>query len=544
MTDQSSDTADSNQAAAQPLFDADAWTAYLADRDLPTRHSSLQRLKHEIASPRSTLMSITAIIRSDPVLCLHVVRQAQALHARKGSDVTGIDHAIGTLGMERLGLLASRCQGLRLHPSRVAHLQYFRAIANSHHAATQCAQWLRTRHATYAEKGWVAALCYGAGTWALWLYAPLHMHRIQCRIRDEGMDPLDAQVETLGCSIQQLSLGLAQAWQLPPLIIAALDDDTSPSPRTLEKLHQRSLSDPRLSKDELRSLSHLLQQHYFPVKLANWLVQTTQQGWRKSRALGMYDIVNDYLGNELAETTALIHQNCALSAQLYHVPGTLAPAAEMLFIATATLPDQTLSEAELKVYPNRFPEPPPLPVPARPTPARHTTFADTQVYHQISERLEQGYTLYTRPAHILQGLLLGLSRGLGLRRLALQLVRSNQQLKTAQVMGIGDDDPITRLEADLDSSVLLRQLCARPACIWLNAGTRPQLLPMLPESYRLALGQQDGLMMAIFARDKAVALIYADPGDDPQPLESFHRDQFRALCTAASQAMERMLGQA
>jgi hypothetical protein len=51
-------------------------------------------------------------------------------------------------------------------------------------------------------------------------------------------------------------------------------------------------------------------------------------------------------------------------------------------------------------------------------------------------------------------------------------------------------------------------------------------------------------MMAIFARDKAVALIYADPGDDPQPLESFHRDQFRALCTAASQAMERMLGQA
>jgi hypothetical protein len=67
---------------------------------------------------------------------------------------------------------------------------------------------------------------------------------------------------------------------------------------------------------------------------------------------------------------------------------------------------------------------------------------------------------------------------------------------------------------------------------------------MLPESYRLALGQQDGLMMAIFARDKAVALIYADPGDDPQPLESFHRDQFRALCTAASQAMERMLGQA
>jgi hypothetical protein len=65
-----------------------------------------------------------------------VVRQAQALHASKGSDVTGIDHAIGSLGMERLGKLAKECKALRLHAHRTAELQYFRAIANSHHTAT------------------------------------------------------------------------------------------------------------------------------------------------------------------------------------------------------------------------------------------------------------------------------------------------------------------------------------------------------------------------------------------------------------------------
>lgn len=541
MHDPSSDTADSSPQANATLIGAEAWSAYLAERPLPTRLSSLQRLKRETASNRGTLMSITAIIKADPVLCMHVVRQAQALHASKGSDVTGIDHAIGSLGMERLGQLASNCEALRLHANRGAELQYFRAIANSHHAATQCAQWLRARHATYAEKGWVAALCHGIGTWSLWRHAPLHMHRIQCRMRDAGLDPSDAQIETLGCTIEQISLGLARTWQMPPLVLAALDNETSPSRHTLDKLHQRSLSDPRLNKDDLRSLSHLLQQHFFPVKLACWLTEITEQGWRTTRALGMYDIVNDYLGKELPETTALIHQNCALSAQQYHVPGTLAPAAEMLFLVSDCKHDKTLGAQELQRYRAECPHPPPLPTPP---PAKRTpraTFADAQAFQQISTRLLQGYNLYTRPGHILQGLLLGLSQGLGLKRLALQVVRPGQQLKTAQVIGIEDNDPITRLEADLDSSVLLKQLCARPSCIWLSASTRPRLLPMLPTSYRQALGGQDSLLMAIFTQGKPVALVYGDLGSQTSTLESFHRDQFRALCTAASHALDRML---
>ncbi len=543
MHDPSSETADSSPRAEAPLTGAEAWTTYLAARPLPTRHSSLQRLKRETVSDRGTLMSITAVIKADPVLCVHVVRQAQALHASKGSDVTGIDHAIGSLGMERLGQLAADCQALRVHPSCIAELQYFHAVANSHHAATQCAQWLRARHATYAEKGWVAALCYGIGSWALWRHAPLHMHRINCRIHDAGLDPIDAQMETLGCSVQQISAGLAQAWQLPPLIIGALDDDTSPSRLTLDKLHQRSLSDPRLNKEELRRLSHLLQQHFFPVKLANWLVDTTQLGWSTARARNMFVIVNDYLGKELPDTSALIHQTCALAAQQYHVPGTLAPATEMFFIASDHQRHQPLGEAELQRYRGTFPEPAPLPEPPAASAQQPATFADAEAYQQISKRLQQGYNLYTRPAHILQGLLRGLSQGLGLRRLALQVVRQQQQLKTAQVIGIDDDDPITRLEADLDSSALLKQLCARPGCIWLSASTRPRLLPMLPLAYRQAMGQQDGLMMCIFAHDKPVALIYGNLGDPPQALDNFHRDQFRALCTAASQALDRMLSQ-
>ncbi|MFC6671641.1 HDOD domain-containing protein [Marinobacterium aestuariivivens] len=261
--DKQPDTRARSRADNAELSGAEAWTGYLAPRPLPTRLSTLERLRQEVDSEHSTLMSVTPIIKSDPVLCLQVICEAQKLHAAKGSDVTGIDHAIGSLGLDRLGQLAARCRGLRLHPARVAHLQYFRAIANSHHAATQCAQWLRKRHATYAEKGWAAALCYGVGFWSLWLHAPLHMHRIQCRVIDDGLEPVQAEIETLGCTTQQISLGLAHAWQLPPLVIAALDHDTSPSLRTLDKLHQRTLSDPGLGREDLRELSHLVQQHFF-----------------------------------------------------------------------------------------------------------------------------------------------------------------------------------------------------------------------------------------------------------------------------------------
>ncbi|NVK40946.1 MAG: HDOD domain-containing protein [Oceanospirillaceae bacterium] len=535
---------DTQTSAPPDLTDADAWTRYLAEKPLPTRHSSLERLRKEVASHSSTLMSVTPIVKSDPVLCLLAIRAAQQLHAAKGSDVTSIDHAIGSLGLDRLGQLARQSQGLRLHPSRVAQLQYFRAIANSHHAATQCAQWLRTRHATYAEKGWAAALCYGVGIWSLWMHAPLHMNRIQCRVAEDGLDPVQAEIETLGCTTQQISLGLARAWQLPPLVIAALDHDTSPSLRTLDKLHQRTLSEPGLSRDELKELSHLVQQHFFPVKLANWLTLTLNRQWSGTRVLRMYAIIADYLDRELAEVTSLIHGNCALSAQQYHVPGTLAPAAEMLMMPDSTLAAEPLGNREMELYRGRFPEPPPRkPLADTPddSPSEQTPdLADATVFRQTLQRLRHGHAQHSRPAHILQALMQGLSRGLGLPQLALQVVQPSQhRLKTAQVIGIEDSDPLARFQLGLNESILLRQLCNRPACIWIDDSTRPRLLPLLPETLRLSLTERDGLLMSVFMRERPVAVIFA--AGDRGTLTTFHRDRFRELCESASEALERML---
>ncbi|GGO86055.1 hypothetical protein GCM10011348_36010 [Marinobacterium nitratireducens] len=522
------------------LADADAWVAYLAGRPLPTRLSSLERLRKETEADSSTLMSVTPIVKSDPVLCILVIRAAQELHAAKGSDVTGIDHAIGSLGLDRLGQLARQSKGLRLHPARVAHLQYFRAIANSHHAATQCAQWLRSRHATYAEKAWAAALCYGIGIWSLWLHAPLHMDRIQRRVADDGLDPVRAEIETLGCTTQQISLGLARSWQLPPLAVAALDHDTSPSLRTLDKLHQRTLSEPGLTRDELKELSHLVQQHFFPVKLANWLTLTLNRQWSGTRVLRIFAIIGDYLDQELPETASQIHRNCALSSQLYHVPGTLAPAAEMLMMPDSTLAAEHLSARELELYRGRFPEPAPLERDSE-TADDDTGVADARSFERITGRLRDGHEIYRRPAHILQALLKGLSDGLGLPRIALQLVQHPQRtVRTAQVIGIDATDPLAGFSLELDSSALYHQLCNRPGCIWINRDTRERMLPLLPEALRAALAERDGLLMSVFMRDRAVAIVYADAGDSG-PLSAPQRDRFRELCDGASEALQRML---
>ncbi|MFC6671640.1 hypothetical protein [Marinobacterium aestuariivivens] len=256
----------------------------------------------------------------------------------------------------------------------------------------------------------------------------------------------------------------------------------------------------------------------------------------------MYAIIGDYLDIELSEAAAQIHRNCALSAQQYHLPGTLAPATEMLMLPERTLLAEMPGPRELALYADRFPEPPPLPEPVDATVAPAAPeFADARAYRQTLERLRSGYELHTRPAHILQALLLGLSQGLGIERLTLQVVQPvDKKLKTAQVIGIDALDPLAQCQAELADAPLMRQLCQRPTCVWINDENRAKLVPLLPAEYRTVLTGQDGLLMSVFMKERPVAVIYGDLGHNG-PVTAFHRDHFRDLCGAASQGLRRML---
>ena len=534
------------------LYGSDAWADYLEQRALPVRVSVLTRFRRLLRDDSTTLHQLSHLIRSDPVLSLHVTRTAQKLHAAKGSNVTSIDHAVNSIGLDQLTALSDSLQSLKVSPRSMQQKMYFRAIADSMHASSQAAEMCRQRGLPFVEEVRLAALLYGFGHWLLWLYAPLHKHEYQKKVLLENVDVALAEQDILGCTVQALSAELADRWGLPELTLAALSHDNSPSRSALQLLHRRALNDPRLGQLEQREINQLTQERFFPVKLGNWLALTSTRSWLSKKTLRLYDIASDYLSCPRDKLIAQLHQTCADASRQYHVPGTLSPATQMLFLDAPDSLSGLMDNHELTTLQQHYPHPEkPVTQHASPAPvdpdlstvshASVETHAHAEIYTQILQRLNDGYPLYTKPAHILQALLQGLHQGLGLSRIALLLIKPNQQqLHCARTLGMDDTAAMKQLKIDLEIPSLLKRLSDKPAGIWLDASKRKTLRPMLPDAFLDAVHTGDYLLMSVFNKGEPLAILYADGGQKVRSLSGFQYEQFRQLCAAATLALKRL----
>lgn len=531
------------------LYGSDAWAEYLQHKPFPVRASSLKRLRSLLLSDSSTISDLTHVVKHDPILSFHVVREAEKAHAAKGSRVSSIDHAVSSLGMDPLLAISRKLQPVKINPASVQQKQYLRSLANSYHAAFQVRSWLQRKKLPFVEESFLAALFYGVAHWSLWLHAPLHMNKIQIKVREEQIDQSLAEHDVLGCTIQHISMALSQVWGLSELTIEAQDPETSPSRAMLARLHQRALGDPRLDDEQLREMNHLVQERYFPIKLGNWLAQIVSHNWRSSRHINTPDIIADYLGLELDQTMALLHQGCAAASRHYHVPGTLSPAADMLFIPSDFPRNFQLSERELKQISGKYPQPV-KPAPKKkavppPAPTEVQThlpdeLANAEIFNQTAERFVKGYHLYTKPAHILQGLMQGLIQGLGLPRVVLNIANTKQHsLKAAQAFGLEKTHPLASYEIDLNIPSVFKKLTEKPGLIWIQAENFAKYKPMIPDAFADQIPESGCLLMSVFRTSGVVAVVYADAGETLQ-LSSFHQERFKYLCSAATLALKRM----
>ncbi|WP_299205245.1 HDOD domain-containing protein [uncultured Amphritea sp.] len=330
---------------------AEQWYSFLSEKLPPVRLSIVKRLQNTLNEPSCSLIQLSKLIKSDPLLCFHVAVCAGTLHNEKQSEITSIDHAIGSLGLHKLDELINSLPTTRLNPSSTAQKMYFRAVANSHHAATQVHQWLKQcRGGMFAEESYLAALFYNIGHWMLWYFAPQQMSKIQIMIREKNASPELAETRILGCTIDGISKRLLTRWPASSLARITLENSTPLNRQMIIQLHQRALSDPRLDGDQLRQLNHLTQQKFFPVKLSNWLALAANYGWGRETTLHLIDIINDYLRAELGHTVAFLHQNCVLASRNYRVAGVLSPAAEMLMLDSDLSPNYRLTEVDRKLF--------------------------------------------------------------------------------------------------------------------------------------------------------------------------------------------------
>ncbi|MDO6785338.1 HDOD domain-containing protein [Neptunomonas phycophila] len=549
------------QTKSDELFGPEAWISFLKDKPFPVRASSLKRLRLLVQNDNTMISQLTALIKSDPILSLIFVRAAQQAHqaAKRDSVITSVEHAVSSLGMDPIEQLANRLKPVKVSPNSIQQQLYFRAIANSHLAAFHAERWMRRKNQPFVDETFLASLFYGVGLWSLWLHAPLHMHEVHILINEKGSDPVAAEKKILGCTMQDISHGLSTEWGFSDVICQAQDPNTSPSRALLAKFRERTVGNSEISDDDNRAIGHMLQDRSFIIKLANWYAMNVSREWQTSRPADTTETVCCYLGGDHDETRTMLNQITISSSHHYHVAGTLAPAAEMLLIASDNMGNYKLFNKELSALINTAPavkkpaaKKPRLAAkavtaPSAPTqpatryrahPTSPDELLDNSKFKIIMDRFRDGYHLYTKPSHILGGLLQGLSQGLGLQRVTLSLVNTkNQTVKAAQAIGMEKSDPLASYEIDISTGGLFKKLSEKPVCVWIKQSNRAQYERLMSKAYTQILPHQDILIMSIFKDDKPVAVIYADGGDNPSALTDFQHQQFRLLCSAASKAL-------
>lgn len=197
------------------------WVECLKDKALPVLPQTHARLAALKAAGREAQESLSArdmadIVFADPYLALKLLRRAEAGRSLQlAHETTTPLAAVLQTGFDELeGLVL----GSAVSPAhREGHL---RCERRSVRAACIARAWSLHRVDVSPDEVAMAALLAEIGELLLWLYAP-DMAEEEAGIRDwnDQYWALAPRASEMVFTFRQLTVGLAQAWQLPGLVI-------------------------------------------------------------------------------------------------------------------------------------------------------------------------------------------------------------------------------------------------------------------------------------------------------------------------------------
>ncbi len=197
------------------------WVEYLRDRDLPVRPETHAALADMEALPpeekeRLSALDIRLLVYSDPYLALKILRRAEERRTRHlGRDTTTPLAAILQTGYDEILQIVQSSHDFGEHPAGCRSCE-----VRSVFAETIGRSWAEHRADISPDEVAMAALLADIGELLLWHHAP-EMTDKETRIRDwnERFWALNHRPSEMEFSFRQLTAALAQAWDLPNLVV-------------------------------------------------------------------------------------------------------------------------------------------------------------------------------------------------------------------------------------------------------------------------------------------------------------------------------------
>ncbi len=566
------------------------WVQVL-DRDrLPVLPASARRAGRLLRDPEVSLFDLGEVISSDPVMRVHVVRECNRRFGERAAGVlANPHHCAAMLGLDHLSTLLQSFKTLRGDPGEPRETLYLQAISTSLHAAEQAASWTRFRHQAGADAMFISALLYGVPQWCLWRFAQREMRAIQILQRRDRVPWREAELAVLGCTREQIAVELARRWHMPAIIVEALSSSHLPSPGFLLREARAYARDPNHTLPNRTPQGDLVNSPALAVALSNGLAQALAEDWYSPRSRRYLGLLAAYLDQPESGVEALVKSTALDTSRRWFLPGTLAPAASLIWprqlrarrrlrpaavpaaVARMLAPNSTPASAPAaQAHPSATPaaatpaQPPvrrqPAPIgmrsenlppdldrdailsaPPPPAPATRVTAAAPRGFvslekkrelEQFLQRLLQHPDSFTTEYESLRGVVDSLADCTPLQRVLVATMTTDQsRLETYYSRGCDDAPGLRKCRIALQPSNLFTRLMQQPAALWVAPGRPAPRAGLVPGDFRQACQSRQFLVMSVFGPHGPFAMFYADKGvADPAGLSEVEYHIFKTSC--------------
>ena len=467
-------------------------------------------------------------LERDPALVFLLFREANRALARYDREAHTLEHAVGLLGAGRMQKIFDGA--VPLDPQHPRADAYRQALLRSQHAAAQARLWSEGSGLWPAEEVFWSTLLAAAPFWLLTLEAGPTLETLGKLRAQQGAISKRQSEEALGCNLQALGAELTERWMLPQMTRLSWQEKGAGNKRQWALLAKAARLDeaPIVSGRELGELCH---HPALVVALANMLANETDWDWHSPRTLRLLSAAAAACRRPLATIISFGHQVAAKVSHAHADSGLLTPAARLLCY---------WNQAHCWVKPVA-PKPQ---IAAVKNAAASTTSAQNTAPNMGDRLLAAAVQRLREPTKIggtraaLELAVKALHEGIGLRRVAVLFVRpQNRELQTVLSAGAEQAPALRQFRFLSQNNQLLTQLLSKPVCLLLDASNRDKYWLHFPEDFRAAIGCDNFLLMTVFAKDRPVALIYAD--NAPQPIANGARQHqlFKQFCQQLSQCL-------
>ncbi len=550
------------------------WINHLNKQPLPAMALTAQHVSELMERPSTTNADYQRIVARDPGFALSIFRHLGNLPRPPREPITNIAHAVALAGMAPLEAGVNNLPLIKDRIDVKGKRGLLACYSQAVHAAQYLYQWAEFRRDPNADELMLGALLHNCGEMALWLQAPDQMSAIETQIK-QGLSRESAFLAVYGFTHTQLSLGLAEAWALPPLICESVSPGGAFQPRPLG------------------------------IMLACELARCSGSAWDSEQTMDLIELAAEYCQQTTDQAAANIHRVSAETArqlQGLHLP---LSATELLHLQPESEKAQQSTELQINKTPveslrnsDRItpadaslirPSPsladPDTPVPPtakllqqNPDPAipaqidselfiepdpevivREKIVADPRsnlsetrvgtgnqaaiaqpvvtkkpeiVVPKEIPTAEKALPQSSKPTapetpqapsqeHVAGSLQVQLTRVMkqlrdnaGLESAMFALITPDRKSIRAKFVICADKAAsIKTFQVSLEKRNLFSILVSKPQSFWLNRGNRKKYLPAIPQYLRNSINTQGFFVNSVFVNDKAVGILYADSGN-------------------------------